>query len=338
MPWTFDEAREGYGNMWRSATLKGGPDAANANNFANKIIAAEDRYKRVQAETGVPWFFIGALHMRESSCNFAGVLHNGEHIIGTGRKTSLVPAGRGPFASWEEAAVDALKLKRLHQVTSWPVERMLYHAEEFNGWGYANKRVNSPYVWAGTNHEQSGKYVADHVWDASAQDSQLGVAAVLIKLAELRPDIADAISSRSEVIPPVAGLPPDLEDRLIALLQNIDARLRRLEQAAPGLPALPAPQAPEPAPQPTAPPATTKPGISSDFITSILAGVVGVIAQKNGNVGMPIGEGSTMAGLLTNIIPLVSAGISLYTGSNLTTNLLGGLLNGVARLAPATRK
>ncbi len=102
--------------MWSTATLKGGTDAANAETFANKIIAAEARYKAVQASTGVPWYFIGALHMRESSCDFRGVLHNGDRIIGTGGLTVRVPAGRGPFSTWEESAVDALKLKDMHRV------------------------------------------------------------------------------------------------------------------------------------------------------------------------------------------------------------------------------
>lgn len=111
MPWTFEATEAGYANMWRSSTLKDGADAAQAETFSDKIIAAEQRYRAVQAATGVPWYFIGALHMRESGCNFAGVLHNGDRIIGTGGLTTRVPAGRGPFATWEASAVDALKLK-----------------------------------------------------------------------------------------------------------------------------------------------------------------------------------------------------------------------------------
>src|SRR5688572_19234705 len=119
MAWSFDRTRAGYNNLWRTATLKGGADLTAANRFADKIIAAESRYRAVQNATGVPWFYIGALHMRESSCNFAGVLHNGDQIIGTGRLTYRVPAGRGPFSTWEEAAVDALKLKDMHRVQEW---------------------------------------------------------------------------------------------------------------------------------------------------------------------------------------------------------------------------
>ena len=197
MAWTFENTKAGYLNMWRSIRIKPS-DAVHVDRFAQKIIAGEAAYKNVEKAIGVPWFFVGALHMRESSCNFAGVLHNGEKIIGTGRKTRIVPAGRGPFESWYESAIDALKLKGLHLITEWSPERMGYEAERFNGLGYTNKGVNSPYVWAGRNHEQTGKYIADHVWDSSHDDTQLGVMTVLKRLCELRPDIAAAMSAAAK--------------------------------------------------------------------------------------------------------------------------------------------
>lgn len=143
------------------------------------------RYQRVEAETGVPWRFIAIIHNRESGGNFAGVLHNGEHIIGTGKKTRLVPAGRGPFKSWEEAAIDALRLKGLHLIEDWPRERICYEAERFNGFGYRNKSLPSPYLWAGSNNYRSGKYVADGVFDPSAVDKQLGCMVVYDYLAKM---------------------------------------------------------------------------------------------------------------------------------------------------------
>jgi lysozyme family protein len=202
--WTYEATKAGYTNLWRKIEIKK-TDAKGADRFARKIIDAESRYKKIEASTGVPWFFIGALHMRESGCNFAGVLHNGEHIIGTGKKTKLVPKGRGPFTTWENAAIDALRLKDLHKVPSWDVARMGFHAELFNGTGYIGKGVNSAYLWAGSNLEQKGKYVADHVWDKDFDDPQIGVMTVLKRLCELRPDIASAVGG--SYLPP----PPDVE-------------------------------------------------------------------------------------------------------------------------------
>lgn len=204
--WNFEKTRKGYGNLWRKAQIKPGKDAINAERFATLITANESRYRAVSAKCGgVPWYFIGALHMRESSCNFSGILHNGEKIIGTGRKTKLVPANRGPFSSWEESAIDALKLKGLHLIKDWSAARMGYEAENFNGRGYIGKGVNSAYLWAGSTNEQIGKYVADRVWDANYDDPQIGVMTVLKRLCAKRPDI-DAELNGPAVIPP----PPDI--------------------------------------------------------------------------------------------------------------------------------
>lgn len=147
-----------------------------------QILAGEERYKFVSNMTGIPWYFIGAIHNLEASCNFQCVLHNGERIIGTGRKTTLVPAGRGPFSSWESAAIDALGFDGLTAIKTWPLEICLREAEEYNGLCYLKHHPdeNSPYVWACTSmNDGTGKYVADGSFDPSAPTSgQAGVAAI----------------------------------------------------------------------------------------------------------------------------------------------------------------
>jgi len=206
--WTFEATARGYANLWRSITIKGGDDAANADRFASKIIAAEQRYKSVQAKTGVPWYLIGALHMRESSCNFATHLHNGDPLTA---RTVHVPAGHpkagSPPFTWEESAVDALKLKDLDLIQDWSAAYMGYTAEIFNGIGYVGKGVNSPYVWAGSNHEQTGKYVADHEWDELFDDPQIGVMTVIKRLTQLRPDIAADLAEKDSPAAPIAPAP-----------------------------------------------------------------------------------------------------------------------------------
>ncbi len=52
-------------------------------------------------------------------------------------------------------------------------------AEHYNGLGYRNKGLASPYVWSGTTTYKGGKYVADGQFSASAFDKQLGVAVML---------------------------------------------------------------------------------------------------------------------------------------------------------------
>jgi lysozyme family protein len=199
MAWTFENTRAGYLALWNSIKVA---NKAGADKFAKKIIANEPRYRKIQDATGVPWYFVGLLHMRESSCDFRGVLHNGEHIIGTKKVTQLVPAGRGPFRSWEEAAIDALKLKGLHKIRDWPVERIAYEAERYNGLGYtrASIGINSPYLWAGSNHQQRGKFVSDGKFDPNAVDTQMGVMTVLRRIQDMHGNKAGGLASGAAVI------------------------------------------------------------------------------------------------------------------------------------------
>jgi lysozyme family protein len=181
---TYEARRALYRRLWDTLTTRES-HAAPAFVVARGILAAKSRYREVEEETGVPWFLVGMLHDRESGRDFATALHNGERIIGTGRRTRLVPAGRGPFQTWQEAAVDALELHDLHEVPEWPLERIAYEAERFNGWGYIPRNINSPYLWSGSNHYRQGKYVADGQFSASKVDMQLGVMVVLKHLMAL---------------------------------------------------------------------------------------------------------------------------------------------------------
>lgn len=146
-------------------------------NICSQIRAHANQYKYVEKLTGVPWKFLAAIHYRESSLNFNGCLHNGEPW---NQITTKVPKGRGPFNSWEESAVDAIQLEGLNKIQLSTVPLMLAAAEKFNGLGYRKTGELSPYVWAGTNHhDETGKYVGDGKYSATAIEKQLGVAAIL---------------------------------------------------------------------------------------------------------------------------------------------------------------
>ena len=143
-----------------------------------KIVLNMGEYKAVQAATGVNWKLVAAIHYRESTLNFKTCLHNGDPLPGPTRK---VPKGRGPFKSWHEAAIDALKYDGLHLVKMESIPAMLVVSERFNGLGYRKRGGEySPYVWAGTNHhDETGKYVVDGKYDPTANEKQLGVAAII---------------------------------------------------------------------------------------------------------------------------------------------------------------
>lgn len=149
--------------------------------IANKIIANRAPYEEVQAELGIPWWWIAIINERESSGNLSTYLGNGEPL---NRVTQLVPRGRGPFSSWKEGAVDALKLQGLDKWKDWSIEGSLYQAEAYNGWGYLGK-TNSPYIWSWTDRYTQGKYVADGRYSASTVDPQPGFAAILWQLVQM---------------------------------------------------------------------------------------------------------------------------------------------------------
>jgi lysozyme family protein len=144
--------------------------------IAKRLMSHQDRYKKVQELTGVPWQLVAALHEREASGSFRCYLGNGEPL---NQVTKAVPAGRGPWFTWEDGAVDALKFEGFDKETDWCMERMLFLAEKFNGPGYANKGLPSPYVWGATNQQRRGKFTIDHGFNSDMMDVQIGVAPLL---------------------------------------------------------------------------------------------------------------------------------------------------------------
>lgn len=188
--YSFGPLEEEYASRWASMRISPGKVTA-IDAVARKIIAGKARYQAVEADTGVPWAFVGVLHNREAGCDFSGVLHNGEKILGTGRKTKLVPAGRGPFKTWHEAAIDALKIKGYKTgVPVWSVARCLFEGERFNGFGYRMHGVPSAYLWSFSDQYKRGKYVADGVWSATTVDRQMGIAPLMARLMVIDPDVS----------------------------------------------------------------------------------------------------------------------------------------------------
>lgn len=173
---------------------------------AKRLVAAKARYQAVEKRTGVPWPFIAVAHERESSQNWNGSLAQGDPWD---RVSVHVPAGRGPFKSWEDAAVDALVNCAPHAARNkdWGIGGTLTMLEQYNGLGQASgpsgwagkpytpeRRQRfapqpSAYIWAGTDQYKSGKYVADHVYDSTAVDQQLGCAGLLKAMMALDPTI-----------------------------------------------------------------------------------------------------------------------------------------------------
>jgi lysozyme family protein len=226
----FEAVKAGYGNLWRSMTIR--PERrAQLERATAKVLRGKSRYLAVERITGVPWFVTGLEHYREADCDFACHLHNGDngHPDAQGRltvRTHQVPPGRpksDPPWTWEESARDALSIDGLDKV-DWavePIARLLYMTEKFNGLGYFGHNVNSPYVWAGSNHygdpndpEQHGKFTGDHQFSSGVIDSQLGCAPLLAVLMEQDPSIALWLTGTDEpfmpIEPPAPPVPPEV--------------------------------------------------------------------------------------------------------------------------------
>lgn len=193
-------------NALIAANAKRWADARLTRDFAGvarRLVAreAKKRYQAVASKTGVPWAVIAVIHERECSQDWTGSLAQGDPW---NRVSVHIPAGRGPFRSWDEAAVDALVHCAPYAARNkdWSIGRLLTKLEEYNGLGYAARGRPSPYIWSGTDQYKSGKYVRDGVFDASVVDRQPGCAGLLMAMTALDPTIGLAGSSTSMSVPP----------------------------------------------------------------------------------------------------------------------------------------
>jgi len=187
----FESVKDGYKALWQNCQVTSVPQARKQ---AQAIIAVKDKYREVSKRTGIPWFVLGIIQTREAGSppDFKAVLHNGERIIGTGRKTKLVPKDRGPFSDWDSAAVDAIEIEGYGDI-DWSkdgIERTAFVLERFNGVGYRSHGIPSPYLWGGTSVQKPGKYVRDGVYDPGVMDTQIGGMALLKELMELDPSVS----------------------------------------------------------------------------------------------------------------------------------------------------
>jgi lysozyme family protein len=190
----FIGERKGYGKLWDDAKILPADQEKLVKIVQEKMLlpSAKASYIKVEQATGVPWYWVAAMNIRESDGSFRAHLHNGDPLTG---RTVHVPRGRpiagSPPFQWFASAIDALTEPphSLKDVKVWSVERDLYEWERVNGTGYVYHNENSPYVWAMTSEQEYGKYTSDGGFDKHAWDSQPGTAALLKTLIQLDPSI-----------------------------------------------------------------------------------------------------------------------------------------------------
>jgi lysozyme family protein len=177
--------RNDYERLFESCVIR--PSRlAEVDAAADRLVANRARYERVSASSGVPWPVVAVIHNMEASLRFTSHLHNGDPLTA---RTIQVPKGRPlgqPPFTWEVSAADALGMKALGGDTEWTVAGTLFVLEGYNGWGYRrfHPEVLTPYLWSGSAHYTSGKYVADGTFSESAVSKQTGAAVLMRRLAE----------------------------------------------------------------------------------------------------------------------------------------------------------
>lgn len=186
----FEDCCQQYEVMWSHIAINP-VFAAEANRIAQRILSDAKRYQYVANYCGVPWWLVGVLHHMEAGGDFTKHLHNGDPLSApTFQVPAHRPPGKGPF-TWEASAVDALKLKKLHEVGDWSFARVAYEIERFNGFGYRlyHSTVPSPYLWSGTNQYTCGKYSADGKFDPHFVSKQCGALTIIHALINAGVDI-----------------------------------------------------------------------------------------------------------------------------------------------------
>lgn len=167
---------------------------------ANIILSGKNNYMLIEKETKVPWYVVGILHCMEASDGdvqggevninktsavqdyWMRSLHNGKYWS---KVNDIIPSGaRGPFNSWNEAAIDALKnmmCDLLKNINTWDIFNISMFYEKWNsGIAYERIGVNSPYLYAGSNYGIGvGKFQRGKGYVKNAINNQAGSIAIL---------------------------------------------------------------------------------------------------------------------------------------------------------------
>jgi lysozyme family protein len=192
---------------WANAKLTRGPEFTVP---AKKALANKATYVDIATRSGMPadaWVFVAVTHYRESSQDFSKNLGQGDPW---NEVSTHVPAGRGPFKNFADAAVDALVNCPPYAArnTDWSMAGLLTLLERYNGLAYANAGRPSPYIWSGTDQYTIGKVTKDHGPIEPVVDKQLGCAGLILAIQALDTAPKVIVSPTPAAKPVVQAVPP----------------------------------------------------------------------------------------------------------------------------------
>jgi lysozyme family protein len=182
--YNLDSIKKNNKDLFNACVIN--PDRqAEVDSVTKEIISNKSKYEIVANKTGIPWQAIALIHYSEANFNFKTHLANGDPLTA---RTVHVPKGRPisgePPFTWEESAIDCITMSGLKNYNDWSTKGLLTALEKYNGLGYRlNKKINSPYLWVGSNNYTKGGFTADAVYDPNKIVKRIGVAVILKELA-----------------------------------------------------------------------------------------------------------------------------------------------------------
>lgn len=181
----FIEMTTDYEKMFQEAQLDQ-TKLIEIENVAFDIRLNQTRYQTVASQVQMPWYVIAAIHNLEASLDFHCHLHNGDPLsnrtihIPKGRPISMPYSGEMPY-TWEQSAIDALADSGLwipSKASNWTIAQCLEFMERYNGFGYMERNINTPYLWSYTNMYQKGLFVSDGIFNPDTTSQEIGAVAL----------------------------------------------------------------------------------------------------------------------------------------------------------------
>lgn len=188
----FVEQAAEYTALWNSMAIHAEKIPA-IDSVAKLLYMMKPRLLKTAEVTHVPWHTIAVIRYREGGID-PGWRKNIANGQSWEQETTIVPKGRGPFHTWEEAAYDALVNCTPHasRWKDWSIGGELCLLEQYNGEGYWEHGWANPYLWSFSNHYVRGKYGSDGHYNPGLVDAEIGCAPLIARLYVLDKTISAA--------------------------------------------------------------------------------------------------------------------------------------------------
>jgi lysozyme family protein len=176
------QLRADYQVRWPAMRVRPERIAA-ADVVARRMASREARYRAITDPIGVPWWWLAAVHELEHSGRFTTSMIATDPIDAP--PGTPPPSGTITDAEWDDTARALLRARGLANWRDWTVTGALYQWERYNGLGYRNFDVPSPYLWSFSDQYTAGKFIRAGEFSPTTVSQQPGAAVLLRRLIDL---------------------------------------------------------------------------------------------------------------------------------------------------------